>query len=199
MKAQVATSSNQDQGVQVVWVDNDQLANQKRLYLNKALVSTSGVKLFAKRPAVTFGLKAKQAIFNSEGTGVRNRVQVYPTKMSTANFAATPMTLDILKTPIFQPNISTVDEFELESAYTITAANTNLPETVASGDYLAKDGDFVYGWFIANVGTVFGKLYRVGGLYYFELKDVFSEEVRLFSGIPFLKDGRFSPSQKWNI
>ena len=193
MKAQVATSSNQDQGVQVVWVDNDQLANQKRLYLNKALVSTSGVKLFAKRPAVTFGLKAKQAIFNSEGTGVRNRVQVYPTKMSTANFAATPMTLDILKTPIFQPNISTVDEFELESAYTITAANTNLPETVASGDYLTKDGDFVYGWFIANVGTVFGKLYRVGGLYYFELKDVFSEEVRLFSGIPFLKDGRFSP------
>lgn len=56
---------------------------------------------------------------------------------------------------------------------------------------MAKDGDFVYGWFIANVGTVFGKLYRVGGLYYFELKDVFAEEVRLFSGIPFLKDGRF--------
>jgi hypothetical protein len=195
MKAQVATANNQDQGVQVIWVDNDQAEDERRLYLNKALVSTTstGVKLFAKRPSVTFGLKAKQSIFNSEGTGIRNRVQVYPTKMSTANFADTPMTLDILKTPIFQPNISTdADGFELSAAYTITSTNESLGATTESLSYLENDGDFIYGWFIANVGTVFGKLYRLGGLYYFELKDVFTEEVRLFSGVPFLKDGRFS-------
>jgi hypothetical protein len=29
-------------------------------------------------------------------------------------------------------------------------------------------------------------------LYFFELKDVFTTEVQLFSGIPFLKDGRFT-------
>jgi hypothetical protein len=189
MKAQVATSSNQDQGVQVVWVDNDQLADERRLYLSKSLVSTAGVRLIAKRPSITFGLKAKQSIFNSEGTGIRNRVQVYPTKLSTANFATTPMTLDILKTPIFQSTTSTTGSFTLSSSHVITPANNSLPTT--STTYLDNDGDYVYGWFIANVGTVFGKLARVGGLYYFELRDVFSEEVRLFTGIPFLKDGRF--------
>jgi hypothetical protein len=186
MKAQVATSSNQDQGVQVVWVDGD------KLYLSKSLVSSAGVKLIAKRPSITFGLKAKQAIFNSEGTGIRNRVQVYPTKMSTANFANVPMTLDILKTPIFQTNITTTGSFVLDELYTITSSNAALPAEIASAGYMANDGDFVYGWFIANVGTVFGKLYRVGGLYYFELRDVFTEDVNLFLGIPFLKDGRFS-------
>lgn len=194
MKAQVATDSIQDQGVQVVWCDGD------NIYLNKPLVSTTGVKLIAKRPAITFGLKAKQAIFNSKGTGVRNRVQVYPTKLSTANFGGVPMTLDILKTPLFQPNVTTTGSFELSSQYTITADNLPLPAKAENlgANYLANDGDFIYGWFIANVGTVFGKLYKSGGLYYFELKEAFTEEVKLFLDIPFLKDGRFSPDPEEN-
>lgn len=194
MKAQVATSSNQDQGVRVVWVSlvDPGTGPENRLYLSKSLVSLAGVKLVAKRPTVTFGLKAKQAIFNTEGTGIRNRVQVYPTKMSTANFATVPMTLDVIKTPTFQSVFTTTGEFTLTSNHIITSDNEALPTTSIS--YLKNDGDFVYGWFIANVGTVFGKLYRVGGLHYFELKDVFTEQVRLFTGIPFLKDGKFGPS-----
>lgn len=199
MKAQVSTSSNQDQGVKVIWVDNNQPTDQRRLYLSKSLVSNADVRLIANRPSITFGLKAKQAIFNSEGTGVRNRVQVYPTKMSTANFANVPMTLEIVKTPIFQSTVATTGQFILEAPsplvpqYIITPENEPLPVVIASDSYLRNDGDFVYGWFIANVGTVFGKLYRVGGSYYFELRDVFAEEVRLFVNVPFLKDGRFGP------
>jgi hypothetical protein len=185
MKSQIVTSSIQDQNVQVVWVDGN------KVYLNKPLASTAGVKIIVKRPSISFGLKAKQQIFNSEGTGIRNRVQVYPTKLSTANFANVPMTLDVLKTPIFQTTVTTTGNLELSSLYTVSASNNPLP--VTNSTYLSNDGDEIYGWFIANVGTVFGKLYRNAGLYYFELKDVFTEEVQLFLGIPFLKDGRFTP------
>ena len=185
MKSQVVTSSIQDQNVQVVWVDGN------KLYLNKSLNSQAGVKLIVQRPAVSFGLKAKETIFNSEGFGVRNRVQVYPTKLSTANFANVPMTLDVIKTPIFQPNVQTNGNFTITELYPITSDELPIPTT--DENYLASDGDSVFGWFIANVGTVFGRLYRKGGLYYFELKDVFTTEVQLFSGIPFLKDGRFAP------
>jgi hypothetical protein len=185
MKAQVVTSSIQDQNVQVVWVDGT------KVYLSKPLVSTAGVKILTKRPSISFGLKAKENIFNSTGVGVRNRVQVYPTKLSTANFANVPMTLDVMKTPVFQPNVTTSGSFTLTSLYTITAANLPLP--TSSTGYLEADGDEVFGWFIANVGTVFGRLYRQAGEYFFELKDVFTREVQLFSGISFLKDGRFAP------
>ncbi len=185
MKAQVVTSSIQDQNVQVVWVDGN------KLYLNKELNSEAGVKLIVQRPAVSFGLKAKETIFNSEGVGVRNRVQVYPTKLSTANFSNVPMTLDVIKTPIFQPDIETSGSFTITSLYTITS--DELPIPTDNEDYLENDGDEVFGWFIANVGTVFGRLYRKAGLYYFDVKDVFTTEIQLFSGIPFLKDGRFAP------
>lgn len=187
MKSQIVTSSAQDQNVFVTWVDGN------KLYLNKSdLVSKNGIKIITDRPSLAFGLKAKQNILNSVGFGVRNRVQVYPTKLSTANFSSTPVKMDIIKTPLFQPNIPTYGTFTLTSSYTVTSQN--LPLTTSSTSYLMKDDDYVYGWFRSNVGTVFGKLYRDnGGQYYFELKEVFSTPVVLYSGTdyPFIKDGRF--------
>ena len=183
MKSTVITDNIQDQNVKVIWVDDN------KLYLDKVL-NNLNVKLIVNRPSVSFGLKAKESIFNSEGTGVRNRVQVYPTKMSTANFGSVPMTLNVIKTPIFQPDVTTSGDFELSSLYTVTA--NNLPLDTTSVNYLAEDGDEVFGWFLANVGTVFGRLYREGGLYYFDLKDVFTQQVELFGGFKFLKDGRFA-------
>ena len=183
MKAQVVTNSVQDQNVQVIWVDGD------RLYLNKSLsIPAANVRLIAKRPSISFGLKAKQNIFNSEGTGIRNRVQVYPTKLSTANFESVPITLDVVKSPVFQTQTATSGSFVLNSAYVVSTANTALP---TSSLYLANDGDETYGWFLSNVGSVFGKLYKRGGAYYFELRDVFPQEVVLFALFSFLKDGRF--------
>lgn len=186
MKAQIQTTNIQDQNVKVVWVDGN------TLYLNKKLAfSGTSINIIANRPAISFGLKAKEDIFNSEGTGIRNRVQVYPTKLSTANFESSPITLDVLKSPIFQPNIETANTFVLDTPYTVTPEVEALDTSTTS--YLAEDGDFVYGWFRANVGTVFGRLYRDnGGSYYFELKDVFTEEVIIDPAFSFLKDGRFA-------
>lgn len=191
MKGQVVTSSVQDQNVRVEWIDGN------RAYINKAdLVSKNGVQIITDRPSVAFGLKAKQNILNSIGFGVRNRVQVYPTKLSTANFGSIPIKLNVVKTPLFQPNTPTFGSFTLNTQYEITSENLPLP--TSSIEYLRRDEDFVYGWFRANVGstpsTVFGRLYRDnGGQYYFEMKDVFSSTVTLYagSGFPFLKDGRF--------
>lgn len=187
MKGQVVTSSVQDQNVSVEWVDGN------KIYINKSdLISKNGVKIIAERPSVAFGLKAKQSLLNSVGFGVRNRVQVYPTKLATANFGSLPIKLNVVKTPLFQPNIPTFGTFVLDSSYEITSDNLPLP--TSSVDYLRRDEDYVYGWFRSNVGTVFGRLYRDnGGQYYFELRDVFSTAVVLYSGagFAFLKDGRF--------
>ena len=190
MKAQVITNSVQDQNVQVIWVDGD------KLYLNKSLSSIipTNVRLIAKRPSISFGLKAKQNIFNSKGTGVRNRVQVYPTKLSTANFETVPVTLDIIKSPVFQTITPTTGDFILSQPYTVSTANPALvpvPPGLNIPPYLANDGDETYGWFLSNVGSVFGKLYKKSGFYYFELRDVFPQEVVLFATFKFLKDGRF--------
>jgi hypothetical protein len=73
----------------------------------------------------------------------------------------------------------------------VSANNPPLPISVESSPYLTIDGSFVYGWFRADVGTVFGKLYKEGGNYYFTLLQTFSVTVRILSGIPFLLEGRF--------
>ena len=186
MNARLTTSNPADQNVEVIWVDGD------KLYINKpSLNSSTGLTLIANRPSIVFGLKAKENILNKDGVGVRNRVQVYPTKLSTANLGTKPAKLKILKTPYFQPNINPVGNFALTAQYTISPTIT--PLTHASSGYL-KDGEFLYGWFRANVGTVFGRLYRENGLYYFALLQTFTVPVVLRTGINFLPEGRFSSS-----
>lgn len=184
MKSQILTNSPLDQNTTVVWVDGN------KIYTSAPLVNTSSVSLVSKRPSLAFGLKAKENIFNSEGIGIRNRVQVYPTKLSTANYGSTTLNLDVLKTPTFQSTVTTSGSLNLTSSYEITPDNDPLP--ISNASYLPADGDFVYGWFRANVGTVFGRLSRTGGQYFFTLREVYSEQIVLFSGIDFLKDGRFT-------
>jgi hypothetical protein len=163
------------------------------------LISKNNLFLFVNRPSVVFGLKAKQNILNSVGTGIRNRVQVYPTKLSTSSVAPTGVLtvprvkLQLTKTPLFQPNISTSGTFTLTSDYTIAPSKPAM--VTSSTGYLPKDNDSIYGWFRANVGTVFGMLFKKGGNYYFDLLETYSEEVTLRSGnaaFKFLADGRYS-------
>jgi hypothetical protein len=186
MYARLTTSSNEDQNIEIIWV------NGEKLYINKDtdLVSNSGLTLIANRPSVIFGLKAKDNILNVSGVGVRNRVQVYPTKLSTANLGAVPVKMKILKTPYFQPRITVTGAFSLSTNYSITPSNLPLP--TQSYAYLSNDNDYVYGWFRADVGTVFGKLYKSNGNYYFSLLQTFSVPVTLIADIPFLSEGRFS-------
>jgi hypothetical protein len=172
MKAEVQTNNILDQGITVQWVEGN------KLFTSAPIQGTTNFTLTTKRPSVVFGLKAKDNIFNNEGIGIRNRVQVYPTKLSAGNYSSTPLKLVVRKTPLFQEKTGATGVFGLQSAYTITSTPTPLP--VPDGtSYMNTDGDFLYGWFLANVGTVFGKLYREGGLYYFTLLDVYTETVTL--------------------
>lgn len=185
MKSKIITSSKEDQNVEIIWVDTN------RLYINKtSLTSTNGLYAIADRPSVIFGLKAKTNILNQSGFGVRNRVQVYPTQLSTANLNSNPVKLKISKTPLFQPVVTTSGSFILTGTYTVTAANLPLP--TASTSYLPLNGQFLYGWFRSNVGTVFGKLYKSNGNYYFSLLETYSVPVTLYANISFLKEGRFT-------
>lgn len=192
MKAKLLTGSRADQNVEVVWVAGN------RLYINKGVLeSYTNLVLIANRPSVVFGLKAKENILNAVGVGVRNRVQVYPTKLSTSSIAPVGVTtspkvkLQLLKTPIYQPLVATdeVNGFQLTAPYPITPSNSPLP---TSSNYLSKDGEGVYGWFRANVGTVFGYLYKESGNYYFTLLETYSEDVILGSSVKFLADGRYT-------
>jgi hypothetical protein len=185
MSAKLLTSSREDQNVEIIWVDDN------KLYINKLnLISQSNIRLVANRPSIVFGLKSKDNILNASGVGVRNRVQVYPTKLSTANLGNAPVKLKVLKTPAYQPVNTTTGNFTLSSDYTITPNNIPLP--AANSSYLSRDGEFVYGWFRSNVGTVLGKLYRDDGDYYFQLLQAFSVPVVLESEFNFLKEGRFN-------
>lgn len=184
MKSQIITNSPLDQNTTVIWVDGN------KIYTSAPLVNVASVKLATKRPSLVFGLKAKENIFNSEGIGIRNRVQVYPTKMSTANYGDTALSLNVLKTPVFQTTTSTSGSMDLTTTYTISPDNDALP--VSNTSYIGADGEFIYGWFRANVGTVFGRLSRTGGQYFFTVREVYNEEIVLFSGIDFLPDGRFT-------
>ena len=180
-----------DQNVTVKWVEID--GSNYRFYLDRDITATSNISMLVDRPSMLFGLKAKENIYNDVGVAIRNRVQVYPTKMSTANFGSTPLKLNIVKTPLFQSNAITSGSIQLNTNYIIATEKT--PMDVSNDAYLSRDGEYVYGWFRGTIGlvikSIFGKLYRRGGDYFFESKEISSDPIELFSASNFLKDGRF--------
>jgi len=110
MGATVTTSNAQDQNVKVVWVDS----TSDRLFLSSSLVGTGGYKILPDRAETIYGIETKKAIRSTrEGNLVRNRVQVYPTKMSTANIDAGTVRLRFKKTPIFQTLTAPGGDLEL--------------------------------------------------------------------------------------
>lgn len=93
--ARVVTDSASDQDVRVVWAD----ATNRRLYLSRILNATSGnVRLIVDRPQPLVGIKCRTEI-----NGVRNRVQIYPTRLATGVTSnSESMVVQLLKTPVFQ-------------------------------------------------------------------------------------------------
>ena len=203
MNARVSTSSVADQSVSIYWIE--EVSGQLRCYLTNELNATQGdIYLIPDRGNSVYGLETKKSILSTiDNNVVRNRVQVYPTKMSTANLStSTPMRLKLKKTPLFQPDITPNGTFYLDDEHIISAANNPLPIKSTSSDYL-QNGDSIYGWFKARIDstflTVFGNLYKEGNSYYFELLESYNGVVRLLDepsyGIDhyFLADGRFTP------
>jgi hypothetical protein len=186
--ARLKTANRVDQNIRVIW------ANATHVFLSATPVGTSGFALLPDRANTVFGLETKRVILSTrEGNAVRNRVQVYPTKLSASNLGDNPVRLRFKKTPKFQTSVAPSGTLKLSANYTVDANNAPLAVT-ESGTYLAN-GESIYGWFRAAVGvdkvSVFGRLYKLADAYYFELLESFNGTIIIQSADFFLADGRF--------
>jgi hypothetical protein len=203
MGATVKTNNDLDQNVEVVWADPD----NNRLFLNKNLQGTAvaDIRIMPDRAATCYGLETKKVILSTrEGNPVRNRVQVYPTKLSTNNASAADDTvrLRFKKTPIFQSLVTTnATGFQLQDEYVIDNTNTELTFTHndVTNPYI-QNGEKVYGWFRGRIDaqgvTAFGELSKEGDKYYFEMLETFEGTVTLTTTEAFLPDLRFLKTGK---
>ena len=175
MNARVKTSNRTDQNIKIVWAD------ATKVYLSSVPTSTTGIKLLVDRANSTFGLETKKVILSTrESNAVRNRVQVYPTKLSASNLGDNPVRMRFKKTPIFQTQVAYSGTITLDLPYSVTAANLPLSSVgvTESSAPFSDNADSVYGWFQALVGvdniTVFGRLYKDSDEYYFELLESYN-------------------------
>ena len=194
MGARLKTSNKTDQNIKVIWADST------RVYLSGVPSGTpTGVKLLVDRANATYNLETKQVILSTQqSNAVRNRVQVYPTKLSASNLGNNPVRMRFKKTPIFQTDTAYTGTFTLDAPYTLTAANEPLSsvgvtESSGAGTYF-DNNESLFGWFEALVDsdaiTVFGRLYKVSDEYYFELLESYNGTIELKAGV-FLPDLRF--------
>jgi len=195
MGATVKTNNSADQNIKVIF------ASDTHVFLSATPIGTTGFTLLADRANSTYGLETKKVILSaSQGNAVRNRVQVYPTKLSTSNSGTNPVRLRFKKTPIFQTSAIPEGTLKLSADYTVSATNpplevTESAVTASTGTYLI-DGEEIYGWFRATVDvdkvTIFGRLYKDAGEYYFEMLQSFNGTVILKSIDFFLADKRWT-------
>jgi hypothetical protein len=192
MGGKVITGNSQDQNVKIIWVD----AANNRLYLNKPISQVNTLSIIVDRPALVYGLKTKDNIVSGDGNDVRNRVQVYPTRLSVGASGSSNAKLTLLKTPLFQTTTSTsgtisvTSEVDLNSSYQISVNNDA---------YLKENGDFTYGWFLASLNgsetlvNVLGRLTKANDAYFFYPEDIYNGTLVIASGASFLKEGVFDP------
>ena len=197
--AKVKTGNNNDNDLKVVYAERDfsQLDDcphiKTTLILNKEFfnassVSTGNVEFLTTSGQVLYGLTSKTEIESSQGFKVRNRVQVYPTKLSVGltGQSSNATRLELIKNAIYQNDIvhTLEDESPMpERALTINGAsvslatsglptrlilggsNANLTSAFADSSIAIGD-EKLYGWFRAkdaqnNERTLFGHITRV--------------------------------------
>ena len=207
--AKVVTTNPLDQNVEVVYVDID----NKRLHLNTTLAQPlpsddSTIEIIANRPTPLIGLKCRDFITSSQGKEVRNRTQVYPTRLSTGSEGSV-IKVDLLKTPVFQTT-STVDTTDLSLTSDINIGKRGEPtlleidgSTIVSNSGYLNTGTGVYGYMRGKfegddsdkIFTFLGYLENRGGQYYFNALESTSQNVLLSSGIKFLYEGSAESSE----
>ena len=193
MGASIKTGNLSDTNIKVVWIDGS------KLYLSSQIQGAAAdIKIIPDRATTIYGIETKKTILSTrEQNAVRNRVQVYPTKLSSANIGSNPVRLRFKKTPLFQTDVTPTGSLELNTEYTVDNTNTPLTVTAGSANFLAN-GQETYGWFRARISaeflTVFGRLYKDTDQYYFELLESYEGTVVLVSGGSFLADKKFLAS-----
>ena len=195
INAKVVTTDNSDQDVRVVWVEGN------NLYLSRVLNANGGtgdVKLIVDRPQPLVGIKCRTEI-----NGVRNRVQIYPTRLATGvTSTSESLVVELRKTPVFQTFTQTSGTLAVNSGgidigrrgkrtllplgagtnqISITGGSPNATE-----DYIPR-GEAIWGYFRYTIKgdtsglafTTLGKLDRDSdsGKYYFSAYEVTLEDI----------------------
>jgi len=122
--AKIITTDPLDQGIEVVYVN----PTTNKLHLNSPLNSTSlaNITIISDRKTPLIGLKCRDFIQSSTGRNVRNRTQVYPTRLSTGSTGV--IKVDLLKTPIFQ------------TTALVTAINSSYSPSLTADVNIGKSG-----------------------------------------------------------
>ena len=197
---------NREPNVKVSWV------NGTKIYLSKPISASQSGSFFLvlDRPNILVGLNCRDKV-----NGVRNRIQVYPTRLSIGN-SNQPATIKLIKTPVFQTKDATNPDSnagtggadgDFQTLYTngngltvgsigraTELAGAQIPNT--SKPYL-ENLTSTYGYFRGhyegdngNVFTVFGLLQRnASGTYLFNTYQKYSANIVIFGD--FLRAGEF--------
>ena len=205
--SKVITGNDQDQNIEITYAD----ANLGRLYLNSPLaaIPTNGsqVSIILNRTTPLIGLKCRDFITSSLGQNVRNRTQVYPTRLSTGSTAL--IKIDLLKTPLFQTSSTISGTLTLSETDDLNIGkrgkSTLLPSVSASG-FLPNEDTGVYGYFrgkfaldpAEKIITVFGYLERRSATtgtagYYFRAQNSTSDDILLLKNSTFLYENQTTP------
>ena len=159
------------------------------LYLSRALSATTGdISLVVDRPQPLIGIKCRREI-----NGVRNRVQIYPTRLATGvTSLSESLVVQLIKSPLFQTfDVPSSDaSVGVNSAINIGKRGKRilLPknEITEYGTYL-QDGEGTYGYFRYTVvgdtsgeaATMLGLLEKEAGEYYFSASEVTIDELNI--------------------
>ena len=122
--AKVITIDPVDQNIEIVYVNT----TNRRLHLNAPLNSSglNSITIITDRKTPLIGLKCRDFIQSSTGRDVRNRTQVYPTRLSTGSTGV--IKVDLLKTPIFQ------------TTALVTAINSSYSPSLTANVNIGKQG-----------------------------------------------------------
>ena len=196
--SKIVTSSPLDQNIEITFVN----VGSQRLYLNAPLNSTSlsTITVIPNRPTPLIGLKCRETIQSSTGKSVRNRTQVYPTRLSSGSTGV--LKLDLIKSPIFQTTYSTTGVLALSSVANIGKRGNPTLISVTNTSYLSASTG-VYGYargYFENDATqkpvsVLGYLENRGttdGYYFYALKST-SDNIVLTTANNFLKEENHNP------
>ena len=200
--AKVITGNDLDQNIEITYV------NGNNLFLNSPLaaVPSGNVTIIANRPTPLVGLKCRDFITSSLGQDVRNRTQVYPTRLSTG--ATAMIKVDLLKSPIFQTTSAISGSLSLNESVEkdIGKRGKSFLINVSNTGYLTSEDTGVYGYFRGRfkndpankIITIFGYLERRSATtgtpgYYFRAEDSTSDDILLSSTSTFLYEEQSNP------
>ena len=209
--AKIITGNPLDQNVEVVYVNT----TNRRLHLNVPLASTSipgsSLDLISNRPTPLIGLKCRDFITSSTGRQVRNRTQVYPTRLSTGSSAL--IKVDLLKNPIYQTTSTISGSFTLpanpdptdtsKTTLNIGKRGKAFKINLTSSSFLTADNSGAYGYLRGvfqndasqKVVSVLGYLERRSSSsdYYFRAEEPTNDNIVLTGGTVFLYEAQSTP------